>query len=270
MPPRIRVGTIGWNYPEWRGLVYPRDAKPPEFLARYAERYSLVEAGSSYYGMPRSETITSWAARTPAGFEIAMKVPEWILKREGEDLASALRTFLGRLGPLAEAGKLGPLVLQLHPSFTREKKADALAALLHALPEGPVWAVELRHASWWRDETYDLLREAGATLVWSDLGKMRTPAVVTSDALYLRLFGDRVLEPPYDRKRRDAASTLALWAERIRGVAGEVARVDVLVSKYLEGYAPASAATLMEMLGLEAHEAHAPRQMRLEDVTDLG
>lgn len=257
MAPRTRVGIIGWNYREWKGLVYPESAKPRELLRHYAERFPIVEAASSYYGMPKEGAVAAWAAQTPAEFEISLKIPGWILLREGDDLASAMRTFLGRLAPLAESGKLGTLVAQFQPSFRREKRAAALAAVVAALPQGPRWAVELRDASWWRDETYDLLREAGVALVWSDLGSTSTPPVATTDALYLRLFGDRALPEPYDRKRRDASSTLALWAERIRSVGDAVSRVDVLVSKYLEGYAPASAATMSELLDLPQPEVFA-------------
>lgn len=266
----MRIGIVGWNYPEWKGLIYPEHAKPADFLKHYAERFPIVEAASSYYGMPKPEAAKSWDAATPAGFEMSLKLPDWMLSRSGADLASAFETLLARLEPLRASGKLGALVAQFHPSFTREKKVDELAAFIGALPEGPRWAVELRHDSWWRDETYDLLRERGVTLVWSDLGHLSTPPIVTSDALYLRLFGDRALEPPYDKKRRDAKETLALWAERVRDAGPKVERIDILVSKFLEGYAPASAETLSDLLGIPRPEilAHGGRPRSVQATLD--
>lgn len=268
MAPEIRIGIVGWNYPEWKGLVYPEKAKPADFLKHYAERFPLVEAASSYYGMPKRETAQHWADETPATFRISLKVPDWILKRSGLDLASALETFLDRLSPLGD--KLDTLVAQFHPSFTREKGDAALRAFVAALPRGPRWAVELRHPSWWHESTYDLLSGSGITLVWSDLGHLRTPPVVTSDALYLRLFGDRELPEPYDRKRRDATATLAEWAERVREAAPRVERVDILLSKFLEGYAPASAATMSELLDLPPPEqvARAGRKTAVQQTLD--
>ena len=245
---RIRIGIIGWNYPEWKGLVYPEHTRPGDMLARYAERFPIGEAASTAYGMPKPDATKAWAETTPDGFRLSMKVPDWILKRSGADLAQGFEAFLARIEPLRAAGRLGTLVAQFHPSFARAKNEDRLAAFVRALPDGYGWAVELRHASWWDEGTYDLLSGANVTLVWSELGHLRTPAVVTSDALYLRLFGDRELPPPYDTKRRDATALLAEWAERVREAAPRVERVDILVSKFLEGYAPGSAETLSQLL----------------------
>ena len=263
---RIRIGVIGWAYPEWRGLVYASHAKPAEFLEQYAMRFPIVEAASAMYGMPKTEAVAKWAAQTPPDFEVSLKVPEWILKKDpaDPDLARALDVLLAHLAPLRDAGKLGTLVAQFGPRFAREKSAARLDAFVRALPQGPRWAVELRHASWWDASTYRMLEDAEVTLVWSALADgFRTPPVATTRSLYLRLFGDRALPPPYSEKRRDARDELALWAERIRRAAPAVERVDVLVSKFLEGYAPASVASLEEMLGVEARPRPARGQTTL-------
>lgn len=254
MAPQVRVGIVGWNYPEWRGIVYGPKTKPPEFLKEYATRYPIVEAASSYYGMPKTETVEGWAQAVPPGFEISLKVPDWILKKDPEDpdLARSLGVLMEHLAPLKTSGNLGTLVAQFAPTFTHEKRAGHLATFLGALPEGPRWAVELRHESWWRDDVYDLLRQKGVALVWSELADgFRTPPVATTDSLYLRLFGDRELEPPYANKRRDAKDTLAVWVDRIGKLPEGIRRVDVLVSKYLEGHAPETVKTLTDMLGLK-------------------
>ena len=267
---RVRIGIVGWNYPEWKGLIYDDKAKPPQFLQQYARRFPIVEAASSYYGMPDKSSIEKWAGDTPASFEMSLKVPDWMMKKESSDpdLHSALGTFLGRLGPLIEANKLGTLVAQFPPFYRREKKAASLAAFVKALPQGPRWAVELRHDSWWDEETYAMLREANVTLVWSALGgDDRTPPVMTTDSLYLRLFGDRELEPPYGKKRRDATPELRWWAERIQAEGKSAKRVDVLVSKYLEGYAPGSAETLAKMLGVPPMEPPAEAAPKSRQMT---
>lgn len=267
MAPRVRVGTIGWNHPEWRGHLYPPRAKPEEFLRRYADRYDLVEAASSYYGMPRTASVAKWAADTPEGFEISLKIPDWLVEKRPDDpdLARALGTLLAHLAPLSDVGKLGTLVAQFHPSHRRDaKRAAALTAFVRALPPGPRWAVELRHDSWWVDDTYDALREAGVALVWSLLERgWRTPPVMTTDAVYVRLLGDRDLEPPYDRKRRDATEELHRWADRIEHEASGAKRVDVLVSKHLEGYAPGTADALREMLHVARPTPRGARQTTL-------
>lgn len=247
---RARVGIIGWSYPEWRGLVYPKKAKPDEFLRHYAERFPVVEAASSFYGLPSRSTFESWARETPKGFEVSLKVPDRILRQPaGSALEAALGNLMDNVEPLAKAKKLGTLVAQFGPNYRRDKKADELAAFVAALPKGPRWAVELRHASWWDDATYDALRRAKVALVWSAWdGKQRTPPVATTDRLYLRIFGDRKLAPPYAKKRRDRRAELEHWADAIRGAGAKVKRADVMVSKFLEGYAPASADAMNELL----------------------
>jgi uncharacterized protein YecE (DUF72 family) len=266
--PRVRVGVIGWDYPEWRGLAYPENAKRGDLLRHYAERFPIVEAATGAYGLPKTSVVESWARSTPADFEISVKAPDWLLRKKADDpdLPQAFDTMLEHLAPLADAGKLGAIVLQHHPSYHHDKRGAELAAFVAKLPRGPRWAVELRHASWWRDETYDMLREAGVTLVWSALADgFRTPPVVTNDALYLRLFGDRALTPPYDRTRRDATDELHYWADRVGDEGGRLRRVDILVSKFLEGYAPATVEKLTRMLGVEDEQRPdaGPRQTTL-------
>lgn len=255
---KTRVGIVGWNYPEWRGLMLPADAKPPTFLEHYAKLFPAVEVASSFYRAPDEESTAKWAAQTPPGFVFSLKVPDWITKAPGDERASeGLASFVKKLSPLREAKKLGMLVAQFPATFRFEKREADLRKLVAALPPGARWAIELRHASWWRDETYRLLSDAGVTLVWSSIESGRTPPVVTSDALYLRLFGDRELQPPYDRKRRDKREELAHWAARIQDEGGSAKSVDVLVSKFLEGYAPGSAATMCDLLGVPAPDVGA-------------
>jgi uncharacterized protein YecE (DUF72 family) len=261
-PPAIRIGVISWTFPEWRGTLYEKGAKPGDFLAQYARHFRIVEAASSYYGLPKKETIANWAASTPEGFSISVKLPDWALALKGDELATGLAKVLDNVEPLRAAGKLGTLVAQFEPRYHYDKRADELRAFVAAFPKDADlrWAVELRHDSWWREETYAMLRDAGVTLVWSELANgFRTPPVATTDALYLRIFGDRELEEPWDRKRRDATPVLAEWAKRVREAPAGVRRIDVHVSKFLEGHPVETAKTLAGMLGVELAPAGAKR-----------
>jgi uncharacterized protein YecE (DUF72 family) len=264
--PDVRIGVISWTFPEWRGTLYEKGAKPADFLAQYARRFRIVEAAGSHYGLPKRETIARWAESVPEGFSISVKVTDWVLeKKAGDpDLPKGLGVFVDHLSPLRDAGKLGTLVAQFPPRFHYDRNAEDLRAFVAAMPAAGGsdlrWAVELRHESWWREETYALLRDAGVTLVWSELADgFRTPPVATTHSLYLRLFGDRALEEPWDRKKRDATGTLALWAERIRAAPPSVRRADVLVSKFLEGHPAETAKTIAGMLGVPL-EPPAPKR----------
>lgn len=250
---RERVGIIGWAYPEWRGTLYPPGTKPDRFLAEYARHFSVVEVASSFYRAPDEAQVDGWAASVPAGFELSLKAPEWVSRRPADpEAAAGLAALVERLAPLREAQKLGTIVLQFPATFKREKREADVRALVAALSEakGARWAIEFRHESWWHADTYRLLADAGVTLVWSSIESGRTPPVVTSDRLYLRLFGDKSLQPPYGAKRRDKADEIAYWAKRVRDEGASAGRADIMMSKFLEGFAPASAASMCRMLGL--------------------
>lgn len=250
-----RVGTIGWNFSEWKGGVYSADAKPEDYLEQYGRRFRAVESASSYYGMPKTTTAEAWANAVPEGFEVSLKIPDWLTTKgpNDPDTPRALGVFVAHMQPLVAQKKLGTVLAQFHPSYRRDKKAEEFAALVPLLPkaEGFRWAIELRDDSWWVEETYEILRAHDIALVWSYRGgDLSTPPVATTDRLYLRLFGDRDLPEPFDRKRRDATGEMQRWVDAIRAAGPRIQKVDVMLSEYLEGYAPGTASTMSEMLGL--------------------
>ena len=44
----VYVGTSGWQYKHWLGRFYPRDPKPADDLAFYADRFQTVEINYSF------------------------------------------------------------------------------------------------------------------------------------------------------------------------------------------------------------------------------
>ena len=80
----LRIGTSGWNYPTgkgtWNGLFYPprkgraSTVRGFDELSYYAEHFNTVEVNSTFYGTPRAQVSLAWADRTPAGFEVSLKL----------------------------------------------------------------------------------------------------------------------------------------------------------------------------------------------------
>ena len=180
----IRVGTSGYNYPEWRGHFYPADLPQKAMLAYYAERFRTVEINASFYRMPTEPAVASWAAATPPPFVFTLKAPQRIthMKRL-VDVDDPVRRFTDvavTLGP-----KLGPLFFQLPPNF--KKETSRLAALLALLPPGLRSAFEFRHPSWFAEDVYDVLRARDAALCIADTEAGTTPDVATASWGYLRL-----------------------------------------------------------------------------------
>src|SRR2546428_8100717 len=141
-------------------------------LAWYVERFATVEINATFYRTPTAGTLAGWRDAAPAGFIFVLKAPQRITQvarlREGEE---PLRYFCDTARTLGD--KLGPVLFQLPPNF--RKAADRLGDLLAQLPPGLTVALEFRHASWFDDETYGLLRARNAALCVADTEAGPTP-----------------------------------------------------------------------------------------------
>lgn len=106
-----------------------------------------VEINASFHGVPREETLQTWAQQVKKGFKFALKVPQDIthVKRlvNAED---SIKFFIGRIQ--AKLGDtLGPVLFQLPPTLTKD--VAKIEAVADASPPGVRIAWEFRHASWW-------------------------------------------------------------------------------------------------------------------------
>ena len=170
----VRVGTSGYNYPEWKGSFYPETLSATKMLPYYAERFSTVEINYTFYRMPTKPLIERWAGEVADGFTFVLKAPQRLTHiKKLEDCASEVEYFLksaASLGP-----KRGPLLFQLPPWM--RKDLTKLDRFLGLLPEGTRAALEFRHATWFDEETYALLKERQATLAASETEPLATSSV---------------------------------------------------------------------------------------------
>jgi uncharacterized protein YecE (DUF72 family) len=82
--------------------------------------------------------------------------------------------------------KLGVVFFQLPPNF--KKDMERMGAFLDLLPDDVPVAFEFRHASWFDDEVYGLLRAHNVALCLADTGEeFEVPLVSTADWGYMRL-----------------------------------------------------------------------------------
>ena len=140
----ITIGTAGWTLPRAVAHAFAGDGR---HLERYARVLRGAEINSSFHRPHRVTTYARWAAETPAGFRFAAKLPRTITHDARlRDPEAALDTVLGEVRGLGD--KLGPLLIQLPPSFAFEVPlVDDFLAALRARPDGAV-VCEPRHASW--------------------------------------------------------------------------------------------------------------------------
>lgn len=204
----VLVGTSGWQYASWRGVLYPSGVPQRCWLERYAAAFATVENNAAFYRLPARETFEKWRERTPEGFVMAVKASRFLthikrLNDPHEPVARLLEAASG-LGD-----RLGPVLLQLPPTLTADP--GRLRVCLERFPPGVRVAVEPRHASWWSEDVRAVLTARGAALCWADqLGRPVTPLWRTADWGYLRLHqGGAQPWPRYGER------ALRAWVRRI-------------------------------------------------------
>ena len=81
------------------------------------------------------------------------------------------------------------------------------------------YAVEVRHQSWFQDLAYNFFADNNFCMVWSQLARIRTPPIVTSDFLYVRFIGDRSIdEKDFGKIQKDRVFEMNKWARGIKEV----------------------------------------------------
>ena len=230
---RVKAGTSGYAYKEWKGSFYPDELPATRMLGFYAERFHVVEINNSFYRMPSERTLAGWAEAVPPSFQFAFKAPGRITHQHRLKEASGSTAYLWKVvSTLGE--RLGPVLFGLPP--TMRKDLPRLTAFLEQLPAGHRAAFEFRHESWLSDDVYDLLRAKGAALCIADAEDFETPFVPTAPWGYLRL-----RRPGYEE------AALAQWADRIATAPWSDA--VVFFKHEDEGVAPKLALALADRVG---------------------
>jgi uncharacterized protein YecE (DUF72 family) len=218
MNAEIRIGTCGYSFPDWKGIIYPPNLRPSLYLVHYARTlgFNAVELDSSFYHMPTISLIEALMQKTQPGFLFTVKAHRsmthevWNVTKPAApgrpvfpDLASGLKNaallapafmeFWEAVTPMADAGRLGTVVLQYPPWFgdTPENRRFLLTTR-DMLPRLPL-SIEFRDRSWHNGDTLTFLQQEHLGYVAVDEPQLRNllPLVpaVTSDVAYLRLHG---------------------------------------------------------------------------------
>lgn len=235
-----RIGCSGWNYAHWREVFYPRGLPTSRWLEHYAGTFDTVEVNATFYRLPTAKATARWAETSPPGFLFAVKASRYLTHvKRLRDLRAGWRRFWERIEPLADAGKLGPVLWQLPERFHRDD--ERLAAALEALPPQH-HAFEFRHASWFVPEVEELLRRHGAALVIGDHPERPFQThVLTADWTFLRFHYGGGPDGSYPERE------LEVWAERIRSWLAE-ADVYAYFNDDWGGHALVEAQRLGELL----------------------
>jgi uncharacterized protein YecE (DUF72 family) len=261
---RIHVGTAGWSYKDWEGVLYPkphpRGFDPLTYLARYVD---VVEVNSTFYGPVEADVARRWVDRVAEAHDFRFTTKLWKRFTHERDTAftrAEVSTVTRGLRPMHNAGKLGALLLQFPWSFRRnEANVQWLEDVSHAFAEFPL-VVEVRHASWAVPEFYSELAEQGIGFVNIDQPLFRhsvkPSATTTAPVGYVRIHGRNYrewfrknagVEARYDYLYSPAE--LAPWAERSKEVAESGADdVYTITNNHYRAQAGVNAIQLLSMV----------------------
>lgn len=305
----ILVGSCSWTDPSLIacGRFYPRGVGSAAARLRYyATRFPIVEVDATYYSPPSERNSRLWVERTPSAFVFDVKAFGLLTthhittERLTPELRGALAPQLGAkrrlspgelderflelvwdvhrqaLAPLAEAGKLGALLFQFPPWFTRnDANRDYLRSIPGRLP-GVTVAVEFRGGGWMEPDaaagTLALLERAGLAYVCVDepqVERTSTPPVVAATATlaYVRLHGRNAETWGITRgaasdrfKYLYSDEELEEWVPQVTELARQAATVHVLFNNNYEDWGMQNARRMAHLLGVERR----PPQTQLE------
>lgn len=264
MRQNVLIGTAGWRYHDWNGIVYP-GCRPTGFheLEYLAQYLPLVEVNQSFEHPVRPESAEFWLERLRGARDFTVTAKLYRAFTHERRWSSAdIRAVHAGLTPLHEARRLGALLMQFPSTFRwSHENAAHVRQVVKLFRRYPLVA-EFRHASWNRVEPLEQLAHAGVGFCNVDqpqLGHAMPPTeIVTADVAYVRLHGRNYEgwyglggEPGPRAARYDYGYShrqLAAWTERIATLSAQAKRVFVVTNNPAQGKAVLNALQLRQMV----------------------
>ena len=274
---KLLIGTAGWSYKDWDGVVYPHGLKrkqhPIEYLARFVD---MIEVNTSFYGHIRPEWGKLWCGKargvnpdfrftaklhksfTHSPVAVVQSTSAETIRMNDEDERLAKEGF----DSLAQEHMLGAVLVQFPVSFknTNENR-DHVELVLNKFRAYPL-VVEVRHASWNNEGILKYFTEKGVSFCNIDqprLGQsLRSTEHVTASIGYVRLHG-RNYKEWFESDNRDdrynylyRTDELESWKGRIESIAKKADVTFVVANNHFQGKAVVNAIQLKQMVGQPA------------------
>lgn len=234
----IHIGTSGWSYDHWQGVLYPPGTPVHDRLAYYLQRFQTVELNSSFYHWPKPSTFAGWRGRLPDGFQLTVKAPRGLTHAKK---LYAPESWIERI----QAGwhqlrdRRAVLLVQLSPNHPCDY--NRLAYFLNQIPDWMQVAVEFRHISWHTDAIFSLLEQH--QVAYCIMSGAHLPCILRATApfVYVRMHGPDA-HHLYGGSYSD--TDLRWWADRLREWVGMGKDVFVYFNNDGGGNAVRNAETL--------------------------
>lgn len=212
----IHIGTSGWSYKHWANIFYPPEVKPGDYLSFYATHFRVSELNSSFYRLPLKSTVKKWIDTVPEGFLFCPKMSRYLSHlKKLHDPEEPLQRFFQIFEPFKT--HLGPILIQL-PAAVRfdEEVVTHLYELLSQEYSDYRFAMEVRHESWFSEESIRLMRRHKITLVIAQSDRYPYYEELTAKDVFIRFHGPRQLySSSYPEQMiRDYAEKLVEWKNK--------------------------------------------------------
>lgn len=252
---KIHIGTSGWSYKHWKRIFYPENVKPADYLTFYSRHFPVSEINNSFYKLPTREIVSKWVESVPDGFLFCPKMSRYLSHlKKLHDPQEPLERFFNIFAPFQK--RLGPVLIQL-PANSRFHTGVAETFYEEADQYDDFrFALEVRHPSWFSEESIGLMKKHGITLVFSQADMLPYHEEVTAKDIYLRFHGPTSLySSSYsDEVLEDYAEKFAAWAD-------EGHRVWAFFNNDVGGHALDNAKKLQGFVDAKIHEPAVTGQM---------
>ncbi len=241
----INIGTSGWSYKHWKGLFYPQGLKEPEWLSYYARTFGIAEINTSFYHLPKHQTVLNWIEKAPRNFLFCPKLSRYITHmKKLKEVEEPMQRFFDVFAPMQQ--QMGPVLVQLPPQLKWDyDRAEAFYGLLQKEYKTYEFVIEVRHDSWLHSDSLTQMAKYDLGIVISQSGgHFPYTEMVTAKNIYIRFHGPRELYASgYSHEE------LQYYAQKIETWVAQGHRVWAFFNNDIHGYAFADAQRLKQLCG---------------------
>lgn len=200
---KIKIGTSGFSFKDWVGVIYPEGLKKDQWLPFYEKElgFRALEVNYTYYALPSARTLESMERKTSADFDFVIKAHRSMTHDLWEDKSrkvmvdnsESFAKFKEALSPLIGEGKLACVLTQFPYSFhNNSENLEYLREFKDRMGDIPT-VIEFRNRARHGDDALGFLRdnELGYCVVDEPKirGLMPFYPVATTDIAYFRFHG---------------------------------------------------------------------------------
>lgn len=240
----IHIGTSGWSYKHWKGLLYPEGLKETLWLEWYSRSFGIAEINTSFYHLPKHQTVLNWMEKAPPQFLFCPKLSRYITHmKKLREVQEPLARFFDVFAPMQQ--NLGPVLVQLPPQLKFDyERAERFYNSLQKDFKTFSFVLEVRHDTWLQNDSLNLMAQHNIGIVISQSGGFFPyTEMVTATNVYLRFHGPEAL---YASGYSD--ESLQYYAQKIKDWVTEGHTVWAFFNNDIHGYAFADAQRLQQLL----------------------